>query len=320
VVFDGTPRVGGEDVPDPRTLTAVAARLLDDAITDVRWAEVPPGVERVRYRAPSGMLAGHATGDPRAPRIVLVPGVTGSKEDFVLMAPLLARAGYRVESFDLAGQYESWEAGPERLVPPRARYDHDLFVDDLVAVLTAGGTPAHVLGYSFAGTIAQLVAVRHPELVASLTLLSTPPVSGQVFRKLASVKGLGAFVSHFANDRQSAAVFLWGVRRNLQHAPEHRLEFVRHRLQFTRRSAIDDIHGLMRHTPDVEAEVRALDIPKLVAFGTHDTWSPRLHRAFAARIGAEAVEYPTGHSPCETTPHQLARDMVRVIEHGPSAD
>lgn len=295
-------------------MTDVAARTLDGLIGDVDWEHLPTGVRRVAYRVPSGELAGCAAGDPSGPRLVLVPGVTGSKEDFALMTPLLARAGYRVESFDLAGQYESHDAGPERLDPPRRKYDHELFVDDLVAVLRAGGAPAHLLGYSFAGTVAQLVAVRNPELVASLTLLSTPPVSGQAFRKLASVGGLGAIVSRFCNARMSAGVFLWGVRRNINHAPEHRLEFVRKRLELTRRSSVDDIHGLMRHTPDLDAEVRALDIPKLVTFGSGDTWAPKHHYAFAQRIGAETAEYATGHSPCETTPHQLVRDMLRVVE------
>src|SRR3546814_17370959 len=95
-------------------------------------------------------------------RVVLVPGVTGSKEDFTLMLPLLAQAGYRVESYDLAGQYESYRAGPERLVPARAHYDYDLFVDDLVAVLEEGTPPAHVLGYSFAGLVGQVAPTGSP--------------------------------------------------------------------------------------------------------------------------------------------------------------
>ena len=44
-------------------------------------------------------------GDEAAQPVLLVPGATGSKEDFVLMMPLLAAAGYFTLSFDLAGQY-----------------------------------------------------------------------------------------------------------------------------------------------------------------------------------------------------------------------
>jgi pimeloyl-ACP methyl ester carboxylesterase len=69
----------------------------------------------------------------------------------------------------------------------------------------------------------------------------------------------------------------------------------------------------MKHAPDLRSRLAALDIPKLVAVGSHDLWPAALHAGFAARIGAELAVYPTGHSPCETTPHQLARDMVSLF-------
>ena len=89
--------------------------------------------------------------------------------------------GYYVFTFDMAGQYESHEAGPHRLRPPEDRFDHELFVNDLVKVLEAAPGPSHVLGYSFAGTVAQLAYAEHPDRFASLTLLSCPPVMGQTY-------------------------------------------------------------------------------------------------------------------------------------------
>lgn len=310
MLFDGTPRLDGQ-LPDVRTMTASTAALLDQAIVDVDWATPPAHVRRVRFSAPSGELAGLSAGEPNAPRIVLVPGVTGSKEDFALMVPLLVGAGYRVDAYDLAGQFESAAAGPEHLVPPRERYDHDLFIDDLLAVLATGRTPAHVLGYSFAGTVAQLAAVRAPHLFASLTLLSTPPRVGQAFAATKSILGP---VSRVTTGKQGAGLMIWGLRRNLNKVPDHRYRFVVSRLPITRRASVDDIVGLMRRTPDVRAEVAALTIPKLVVFGAHDLWPSKTHRAYAEAIGAEAIEYASGHSPCEDSPHQLCRDMVRVIE------
>jgi len=310
VLFDGTPRLDGQ-LPDVRTMTQATAVLLDHAIVDVDWATPPAHVQRVTFDAPSGELAGLTAGDSDAPRILLIPGVTGSKEDFALMVPLLVGAGYRVDAYDLAGQYESANAGPERLDPPRARYDHDLFVEDLLAVLRTGRTPAHVLGYSFAGTVAQLAAVREPELFASLTLLSTPPRVGQTFAATKSVLGP---LSRVTTARQGSSLMYWGLRRNLNRVPDHRYRFVVARLPVTRRAAVDDVVALMRKTPDVRAQIAALPIPKLVVFGTHDLWPAKAHRAYARAIGAEAIEYASGHSPCEDAPHQLCRDMIRVIE------
>ncbi|MCU1416168.1 MAG: alpha/beta hydrolase [Schumannella sp.] len=280
------------------------AERLDRALPDVDWTLPAPGSVASRFSAPSGELAVVSLGNPLHPRILLVPGVSGSKEDFLLLAPVLAAAGYYVQSYDLAGQYESADAGPGR----GRRYDYAMFRDDMVAVLEDGG-PAHLLGYSFAGIVAQLVTVERPDLVRSLTLLATPPEPGNSFR---GVRGLGPF-TWMATGRVGAALMTWGIVTNKNHVPPMRLEFVRARFALTSRRSMEDIIVLMKHAPDVRSRLAALDIPKLVAVGSHDLWPAALHAGFAARIDAELAVYPTGHSPCETTPHQLARDMVSLF-------
>jgi pimeloyl-ACP methyl ester carboxylesterase len=243
-------------------------------------------------------------------RVVLVPGMTGSKEDFVLMMPLLADAGYRVESFDMAGQYESHAAGPENLAPPGGRYTLELFCDDLVAALESGPTPAHLLGYSFAGTVAEAVTVAHPELVASLTLLSAPPVAGQALR---AFKLLGPYSGAIGADALGR-LFVWALRHNVHRARRDRATFVTARFALTRRSSVGDMLALMKQTPDLAAAVRATGIPVLVVIGTGDVWPLDVHRTFARELGARLVVLPTGHSPCETAPHQVTQAMRDLFE------
>ncbi len=280
----------------------------DLTIPDVDWHVFPEGTVHDMFPAPSGELARVRLGDPDAPRVVLVSGVAGSKEDFVLLFPLFAAAGYRVESFDLAGHYGSVEARPESLDPPREHFDYRLFIDDLIAILEDGRTPAHVLGYSFAGLVAELALVERPELFASLTLMSAPPATGQVFRGIKHIGPISDMPPH-----RAAGLILWGIRYNLNRTPPGRIAFVRERLTVTRRSAIDDVVGLMMTTPDFVAEVAAADIPKLIAVGEQDLWPIEQHAAYAEAIGARMVVYPTGHAPCETAPHQLVRDMLRLF-------
>lgn len=275
---------------------------LDEAIPDLDWRSLPHGAERGWVEAPSGRLATLSMGQPGHPLVVLVPGVTGSKEDFVLMLPLIAAAGYRVVTFDMAGQYESFRAGP----PPGRAYDHDLFVDDLLAVLDE--RPAHVLGYSFAGTVAQLAFVARPDLFRSLALLSCPPEPGQGFR---GVKRLGP-ITGITTGRIGAALMIWGVKQNYTRVPPGRLAFVNERFEFTRREAVADIIALMKRAPDLRPQLAAAEMPKLVAVGAHDLWPLELHTGFAESIGAKLAVYPTGHSPCETAPHQLSRDLVAL--------
>ena len=106
---------------------------------------------------------------------------------------------------------------------------------------------------------------------------------------------------------------LWGIRNNLNRVPPRRLAFVRERFALTRRESVDDIIGLMMRTPDLRAELAASPVPKLVAVGEHDLWPRELHERFARKLGARFAVYPTGHSPCETAPHQLVRDMLALF-------
>jgi pimeloyl-ACP methyl ester carboxylesterase len=291
-----------ETVPADRLAAA------DATLPDLDWTVLPPGTETFGFPAPSGDLAAFALGPPAGPRVLLVPGVTGSKEDFVLLAPLLADAGYRVESFDLAGQYQSAAAGP----PPGNRFGYDLFVADLLAVLQAGATPVHVLGYSFAGLVAQLTLARRPELFASLTLLATPPQCGQTFR---GVRWLGPF-SGLVPAHTIASLMIWGIVTNRNHTTPGRLTLARMRFDSTSRASVDRIMALMKHTPDAHGALAGSPVPMLIAVGDRDLWRVRLHRRFATRIGADLQVYPTGHSPCETTPHQLARDLLALYARG----
>ena len=285
-----------------------AAAARDAALGPVNWARPPEGSRRLAFEVPSGRLAALELGPADGVPVVLVPGVMGSKEDFALVLPRLAAAGYRALSFDMAGQYESAAAGPERLDPPGRRYDLRLFVDDLLAVLERTG-PAHVTGYSFAGVVAQAALVLRPDLFRSLTLLSCPPVPGQ---SLARVRWIG-WLSPLVGRRLSAALIVWGVRRNFVPAPPDRLAFVERRFARTRRSSIADIVGLMKAVPDLRRALRNAPVPLFVAVGGSDVWPLALHRGFARSIGARIGIYRTGHSPCENSPNLLSLDLLRLF-------
>lgn len=304
-------RSGRTDRPSPDDFGSAVfdeAAARDAHLPDIDWTVLPEGAQRIRFDAPSGSLAVVTLGDPAHPAVLLAPGVTGSKEDFSLMLPELAAAGYYVVSYDLAGQYESADAGPENLTPPRPHYDYELFVGDMIALLEWTGR-AHVLGYSYAATVAQIALVQRPELFASLTLLSCPPEPGQGFR---GVSRIGWF-SGLANGTVGAALMIWGIKRNFTRVTPGRLRFVNLRFAVTRRKAVRDIIELMMNAPDLRDALRRSPIPKLVAVGEHDLWPLRLHAAFAEQIGARLAVYRTGHSPCETAPHQLDRDLLELF-------
>lgn len=293
---------------DPALEAKRLAVSRDENLPDIDWVTPPAGAVTSTFRAPSGDLAVVSLGDPAHPRVVLVAGATGSKEDFHFIMPELAAAGYYVQSYDLAGQFESHAAGPWNLDPPAKHYTLELFVDDMIAFLAAGAAPVHLLGYSFAGVVAEVVVTSRPDLVASLTLLGTPPDPGQSF---AGVSRIGRF-SDLATPAAAANLMRWGVQANVLRVRPGRLKFVRDRFHLTRRDSHRDIMDIMMRAPDLEAAIAAVDIPKAVAVGEHDLWPLARHARFAEAIGASISVYRTGHSPCEDAPYELSGDLLAL--------
>ncbi|MGD8165975.1 alpha/beta fold hydrolase [Herbiconiux sp. P16] len=293
---------------DPALEAKRLAVSRDENLPDIDWVTPPAGAVTSTFHAPSGDLAVVSAGDPAHPRVVLVAGATGSKEDFHFIMPELVSAGFYVQSYDLAGQFESHAAGPWNLSPPQRHYTLELFVDDMIAFLSAGTTPVHLLGYSFAGVVAEVVVTSRPDLVASLTLLGTPPDPGQSF---AGVSRIGRFAD-FATPAVAANLMRWGVQANVLRVRPGRLKFVRDRFHLTRRDSHRDIMDIMMKAPDLEAALAAVDIPKAVAVGEHDLWPLARHARFAEAIGASISVYRTGHSPCEDAPYELSGDLLAL--------
>lgn len=104
--------------------------------------------------------------------ILLIAGAASSmdwwEDDFCRR---LADAGRFVIRYDLrdTGRSTSFEVGAPS-------YTGEDLLADAVALLAALGVPsAHVVGISMGGGIAQRLAVQHPKLVTTLTLMSTSP-------------------------------------------------------------------------------------------------------------------------------------------------
>jgi pimeloyl-ACP methyl ester carboxylesterase len=84
--------------------------------------------------------------------------------------PPLARGGLRVVAPTLRGYAPS--ARPTRV----SAYGIEHLVADALAMieLAGGGEPVHVVGHDWGGAVAWVLAGRHPDRLASLTVLSTP--------------------------------------------------------------------------------------------------------------------------------------------------
>jgi 3-oxoadipate enol-lactonase len=100
----------------------------------------------------------------RAP-VLLVQGLGGEKNSWNLQRAALALR-HRTIAFD--------NRGAGRSDKPDGKYNLEEMADDAIAVLDAAGIEnAHVVGLSMGGAISQIIALKHPNRVRSLTLVAT---------------------------------------------------------------------------------------------------------------------------------------------------
>ncbi|MFI1280283.1 alpha/beta fold hydrolase [Streptomyces sp. NPDC020858] len=250
-----------------------------------------------------GGFAVQEAGEPLRGTALLVPGFTGSKEDFIGLLEPLAAAGYRVVAVDGRGQYES--PGPRE----ESAYALEELARDVLAQARAlGAGPVHLVGHSLGGLISRAAVLRDPSPFASLTLMSSGPAAiseGQQARTKLLVAALeamggdmpGIWAAMRAHDPQDAA----GDSPELTDFLRDRwLATVPEQLIVTGRALISE--------PDRVEELAAVPLPKLVLSGELDyAWPVPLmddmaHRLSASRVLVEGAE----HSPNAENPQVTA--------------
>ncbi|MFJ2887994.1 alpha/beta fold hydrolase [Streptomyces sp. NPDC087305] len=134
----------------------------------------PPGARAYSLRTARGDFAvvDSPVGDGVEAKGValLLPGFTGSKEDFNPLHEAFGVRGYRTVAVDGRGQYES--DGP---VEDESAYAQDELARDVLALAEALGGPVHLLGHSFGGQVARAAVLLDRTPFVSLTLMSSGP-------------------------------------------------------------------------------------------------------------------------------------------------
>ena len=115
--------------------------------TSLDW---PDGVRRITIHTPRGAFAAleavPASGVCEREAALLVPGYTGSKEDFVAILDLLADDSRQVVAIDMRGQFETPGADDP------GGYAATALGADITAIMHATGA-RHLVGHSYGGLI-----------------------------------------------------------------------------------------------------------------------------------------------------------------------
>jgi pyruvate dehydrogenase E2 component (dihydrolipoamide acetyltransferase) len=219
--------------------------------------------------------------------LVLVHGFGGDLNAWMFNQPALA-GRRRVVAVDLPGH-----GGAEKQV---GAGDVDLFATAVADVLAALGLDrAHLVGHSMGGAIAIAVAQRHPERVASLTLLSTAGLGPEID---------GAFIDGFVKAQRRRE--MQQVLAGLVHDPAlisrvmieetlrtKRLDGVQAALETIARAWFPD----GRQALDLRPALAALDMPVQIVWGRDDRIIPAAHaEALAGRLPVHILG-DVGHLP-----------------------
>jgi pimeloyl-ACP methyl ester carboxylesterase len=272
----------------------------------------PHGADRVDLHGRYGRLAAlrrRAVGatEPR-PTALLLPGYTGSKEDFAPLLDPIAAAGFEAIAIDLPGQFESDGPDDEEAYLPAALGG---VIADLVGKLAADGGPVVLLGHSFGGLVAR-GAVLAGAPVAGLTLMGSGPSElPEGLRRQTLDLGEPAMREFGIEAAYKMREQLDALKPPPPGATPDLTAFMRQRFVRSHPAALLGKARALRAEPDlVSSLARVLHTagaPSLVCCGElDDAWPVSAQRDMADRLDADFAVIPAArHSPNTENPAAL---------------
>jgi pimeloyl-ACP methyl ester carboxylesterase len=277
---------------------------------------LPEGVQPRLIEIPGGPLAVHdaAPVGERRPTIVMVPGFTGSKEDFRYVLAPLAAEGFRVVAIDLRGQFES--PGPD----DENAYTTEVLAADLLHLVRAlGDGPVHLVGHSFGGLVSRAAVLQDASAFLSLVLMGSGPsaLTGPRADVLPLLKPI-LLEGGLAAVWDAAQAVGVDRPRVIEVSPESK-EFLKLRMLTSSAAGLLATADALTTEPDRVAELAAVGIPILVMYGeSDDAWVPAVQDEMAERLDAAVIVIPDAvHSPAAENPGltvQVLRDWLSQVE------
>jgi pimeloyl-ACP methyl ester carboxylesterase len=256
---------------------------------------------RTEFRLSTGTTAALDNQATSGAVVLLVPGYTGSKEDFMPLLRPLADAGYRAVAIDQRGQYESsWATQPSGYVIDTLASD----ICELSTELAESDAVVHLVGHSFGGLVTRAAVIAKPALFDSYTIMGSGPGSlpGQRRTELEAMEPVLA---------QYGMTVLWDQIALRSQAdpkwvasPPALKQFLRTRFLRNDPVGLQVMGNELRSVADRTEELAATGVPMLVLHGVDDdAWPPAVQREMAERLDVSyRVIADAAHSPAVENP------------------
>ncbi|MDD7937796.1 alpha/beta hydrolase [Actinomycetospora lutea] len=249
-----------------------------------------------------------SVGGPPATALLL-PGYSGSKEDFAPLIDPIAAAGIGVLAVDLPGQYESPGPDAEHEYRPSSLGP---VIAGVVADEAGAGRRVLLLGHSYGGLVAR-AAVLAGAPVRGLTLMDSGPGELPMGRRRSDLDVVEPVLRRRGIDEMIA---LRDASGQWSSTHPHVVELLRERLRRTAIAALLGMGDALRSEDDRTAElvaaVRSRRVPCLVVCGIDDdAWPVSMQRTMADRLEAEFAAVPHAtHAPNVENPSALLDVLV----------
>lgn len=243
---------------------------------------------------------------------LLVPGFTGSKEDFLdLLAPLSA-AGFRVVAIDGRGQHESGGPRDEAAYAQR-ELAADVTAQGAALAAAGDGGPLHLLGHSLGGHIVRAALLADGAGPwASLTLMSSGPAEIAPDQQVRTQLLIDHLPTMDMETAWRAMRALDADREGAPETPDWLDDFLHRRWVTTAPEQLIATARQLMTEPDRVGELAAVPLPKLVLSGEVDyAWPVPQLDAMAERLGARRVVIKGAeHSPNAEKPAETAAALI----------
>ncbi len=243
------------------------------------------------------------------PVVLFAHGLLFSSQMFEFQIERL-QDDYRCISFDFRGQGLS-ESPPDG-------YDMDTLTTDTIELIRQLNiAPVHYAGLSMGGYIGLKVAARQPELIRSLTLMSTSAdsVSEDEYRDMKKISRIGRWFGYtLVTGKVLRKIFGPAFREDYE-LYEEQMIWKNRLLSNNRKGILKAVNGAINRK-DISGELFRIQCPTLILTGEDDIATPPEHSEKLSRLipNSKLIHIPrAGHMISAEAPDEVADYMLEYL-------